>query len=226
MSATDFTAIRESIALGREQEAASGDLAAHLSAVASRLHHAIGLPAERPIEALLQFVIRYVEEVPESLTALSRLLREADIYEQGQTFIAIARDFFFKPPELVQAHTGLHALIDQAYLAHRLLEEINDRLLMLGGAPLTPMNMTMANIVVHDILGDEFANQLDLAVHYAIESLFHPQDLAANRRLTDFLHDQKAAHWRDHLQRWPCLAEDSAIAINLGSAHAARMPVH
>lgn len=226
MSTDPLDDIRASIALARTQEARSGELGEHLAMLAPRLHRAIGLPTDQPEEALLEFVVGYIDQVPENLQALSNLLEEAHLHQQGQVFINIAQDFFLKPPQLVREHSGLQALIDQAYLAHRLLEELNDRLFMLGGAPLIPMDMTMANIVMHDILGEDFANQLDLAVHYAIEALCDPQDLAANRQLKDFLHQQKTVHWEDHLQRWPCLVERSAISVNFPAETASPIATH
>lgn len=226
MSTDPLEDIRASIALARAQESQYGELRDHLAALAERLHRAIGLPEEQPVEALLQFVVGYIEQVPENLEALDNLLEEAHLHQQGRVFINIAQDFFLKPPQMVKEHSGLRALIDQAYLAHRLLEELNDRLLMLGGAPLIPMDMTMANIVMHDILGETFANQLDLAVHYAIEALCDPQDLAANRQLKNFLHKQKIVHWEDHLQRWPCLVERSAISLKFPANLAAPMATH
>ncbi len=207
--------IRQSIKLAERQEAQTHDLQNYLCASLPRLHKAIDLPDENPNQALLNFVVQYIEHVPDVLETLTTLLKEADIYEACEVFIHIAEDFFLKPPEIIQTHTGLHALIDEAYLAHRLMEEVNDRLIMLCGVPLTPMDMTLANIIVHDLLGEEYANQLDLAVHYAIEALFN-QDELDNGQLRAMLKVKNIKHWKDVLKRWPGIhGNDGDILLNL-----------
>lgn len=214
MSEHKIQLIRESIFRARHEEAASGQLLYCLEAMAPRLHQAIRLPDEQPARALLKFVTSYIEHVPDFLEALTELMLAAKIYDHGKVFITIAEDFFLHPPEIAQQHSGLHSLIDEAYLAHRLMEEVNDRVLMACGIPLTPMDMTLSNIVVHDLLGDEYANQLDLAVHFAIETLFNSSNLIGSSVLADFVAQHRRADWDQLLKQWPCLAGDSAITLN------------
>lgn len=215
MSESAILHIRQSIALAREHEKESQQLQKFLRARLPSLHPSIALPQDNAVQALLEFVERYIEHVPDFLEALQEFMREANIYDYGKTFIAIAEDFFLQPPELVREHFGLQALIDEAYLAHRLVEEINDRLELSCGTLLAPMDMTLSNIIVHDILGEEFANQLDLAVHYAVEALFAQDDLANQAQCSNWLADQHANRWREALKRWPSLAGDNSIRINL-----------
>lgn len=214
MSAQKISTIRQSIQLARREEAQSGELFHYLEAIAPRMHQAIQLPDENPACTLLQFVTRYIEHVPDFLEALTELMQTAKIYDDGKAFISIAEDFFIQPPEVVQQHAGLHALIDEAYLAHRLMEEVNDRILMTCGVPLTPMNMTLSNIVIHDLIGEEYANQLDLAVHFAIESLFDNSNLMGSSLLADYVTQHSRLSWDQLSQQWPCLAGDSAITVS------------
>lgn len=218
--------IRGAIAQARAEEVRTGQLETYLAALAPSLHHAIALPNENPVEALLQFVIRYIDNVPDFLETLDGLMRASGIDRHGRVFLTIAEDFFLQPPELVQHDCGLKALIDEAYLAHRLIEEVNDRLLMLCGLPLTPMDMTLSNIIVHDLLGEEFANQLDLAVHYAIEALFQPDNLAESANLAQFVASHKASDWGERLRNWPCLAGDSAIHLNFANGISTKVTEH
>lgn len=228
MSEHKLLLIRESISLARSQEAQTGELLNYLNAFSPQLHQAIQLPQHEPAEALLDFVTRYVEQVPNFLEALTQLLREAKIYEHGKVFLTIAEDFFLEPPAVAQQHQGLHALIDEAYLAHRLMEEVNDRMLMSCGVPLIPMDTTLANIVVHDLLGEEYANQLDLAVHFAIETLFDSGNLLGSTMLADFIAQHNRQRWQELLKQWPCLAGDSSISLDLSgdTAGGGRASIH
>jgi len=146
---------------------------------------------------------------------LTELMQKAGIYEQAQVFIEIAEDYFLKPPDVVREHAGLQALIDEAYLAHRLIEEINDQVMVDCGLPLAPIDMTVSNIVVHDLLGETFANELDLAVHYSVEALFQHLKLSDNPKFQAYVDQHKTNGWEDVLERWPCLINDASIELNL-----------
>lgn len=207
--------IRESIAVARKTEAEKHTLEYYLKDRLPSLHHSITLPEENPHQALLEFVIRYIEHVPDFIEALVELTQDAGIYDYAKTFIAIAEDYFLKPRELMNERSGMQMLIDEAYLAHRLIEEINDRITLVCGIPLAPLDTTLSNIIVHDILGEEFANQLDLAVHYAIEALFNTDSLLRDDNFKNYVNKHKYNGWDEVKKRWPCLAEDSAISLNL-----------
>lgn len=207
--------LRELIHEARQHEQRTHAFRHYLTAMTPRLHRAIQLPEAAPEETLLEFVVRYLENVPDFLEALTHCMQTAGVYAHGKIFTDIAREFFAGEPE---AQASLHALLDKAYLAHRLIEEVNDRLLMLCGVPLAPMDMTMSNIVIHELLGEEFANQLDMAVHYAVETLFNPEGMADKQRLEEFLSQHQAGQWRERLTDWPCFAQDCAISLLLDDA--------
>lgn len=215
MSEQRILYIRESIAEAQRIEAQNHRLREFLAAKLPELHHSITLPIGKGLESLEQFVTNYIEHVPDFLEALTDLTRAAGVYDYAKTFLEIAEDYFFAPPELVDGHDGLLALVDEAYLAHRLVEEVNDRVMMASGVPLAPMDMTLSNIIVHDLLGDEFANQLDLAVHYSIESLFQSDSFFRNADFSGYLETGSQSDWHQVIEKWPCLAGDQSITLNL-----------
>ncbi|HEY6130583.1 MAG TPA: hypothetical protein VIV27_01125, partial [Halioglobus sp.] len=69
------------------------------------------------------------------------------------------------------------ALLDEAFLAHRLLEEVNDRHIRHLQRPLLLLDMTEANIIVHHLLGDAFANRLEQLVQFTAAQLLHLEHL-------------------------------------------------
>ncbi len=207
--------IRETIQQAQCAETQTRALSRHLRAQARRLHPAIRLPKDNAHQVLLEFVTRYIQRVPDFLEALSTLMREAGIHDQGKRFVEIAEDFFVAAPEPGAEQAGLYGLIDEAYLTHRLIEEINDRVTLLCGAPLLPLDMTFSNLVVHELLGEEFANQLDLAVHYAIEVLFPLETLRENTDFINYINHCRRRGWSDTLRRWPSLAGDPAALLQL-----------
>jgi hypothetical protein len=219
MTETKLSQIRTAIAAACRQEEQTHQLKIYLTSLAPRLHKAISLPQENSAAALLQFVVRYIEHAPDFLAALATAMERNGVLNHGSVFLEIATDFFLQPPEVVHRDGGLRALIDEAYLTHRLIEEINDRLLILCGVPLAPMDMTMANIIVHQLLGEEFANQLDLAVHYAVEALFQPDQLSGDSRLARFVVQHTHSAGSD-ITNWPSMTDDAEIHLNFAASSA------
>ncbi len=76
-------------------------------------------------------------------------------------------------PDDLPQDGGLEALLDEAFLAHRLLEEVNDHHIRHLQRPLLPLDMTEANIIVHHLLGDEFATRLEQLVQFTAAQLLH-----------------------------------------------------
>lgn len=216
MSTRRTVQIREAITTAQQLEEQNQALRSFIAAKLPALHHLVALPEHNPEDGLVEFVTNYIKHVPDFIEALDELTRSAGIYSYAERFLSMAEDFFMHPLELVVSeHSGMHQLIDEAYLAHRLIEEINDRTAVAYGIPLAPMDMTMSNIIIHELLGEEFANQLDLAVHYAIESYFNSEEFAEDPAFLRYVEMRRKVGWQDTLERWPCLAGDSAVSITL-----------
>tara|TARA_R110000850_G_scaffold137177_2_gene258341 strand:- start:4057 stop:4713 length:657 start_codon:yes stop_codon:yes gene_type:complete len=188
-------------------------LIARLQVRSSTLHNAISLSADVAPLLLADFVVRYIEHVPDFIEAIHTITRDANINQQVDPLLKVAVDYFLRPPELVRGSSTLQVLLAEAYLAHRLLEEINDRFISLCGSPLVPMDTTRANIVAHELIGEPFAIELDQAV------LFSADILLTEHHFTGAAFDHFFAHHRAHgwsveLSRWPCLAADRSIFVN------------
>jgi hypothetical protein len=217
MTTPNTLKIRQLIDDAKKQDALDSALTCFAASKITQLHHTIKLPSEDPASVLARFITSYIEHVPDFLDALTALMLEADIYEQGSVFLTIAEEFFIAPPELVSEHTGLVALLDEAYLSHRMIEEVSDRILLACGTPLSPMDMNTSNVIVHSLLGDDFANQLDLAVHYSIEALFDHNGLLNTPTCSRYIQKHQENCWKDILDRWPCLAGDASISLDMDS---------
>lgn len=204
--------IRDLVAQARSQEQASGQLRRILEARSARLHDAIRLPPEQAAAVLEDFVVRYIEHVPEFIEAIGDITREAGLERHIQPLLNIARDYFLSPPDLISGHSQLEALLDEAYLAHRLLEEINDRFISYCGIPLAPMDTTRANVIAHELIGEPFANELDQAVLFSAELLLteHP---FGGESFEHYVRRHKDRGWSEELRRWPCLATNLDIDL-------------
>ena len=214
-SSNQIDEIRDRIAQAIAHEQSTALLQSQFANNIDRLHNAITLPENNEVSALMDFVVQYIEHVPKFIEAISSIANDAGIEEYSQTFMAIARDYFVSPPDAISSneHSGLIGLMDEAYLAHRLIEELNDRLIGQIGIPLAPMDMTRANIIIHHLIGEPFANELDLAVHYSIESLIPRDKLFKSDVFLSYIEEHKKHGWSNELDRWPCLASDLSISL-------------
>ncbi len=143
------------------------------------------------------------------------MAREAGIAAEVEPLLKIASDYFLSPPSLVDGHDPLEALLDEAYLAHRLLEEVNDRFMAQSGIPLAPMDMTMPNIIAHELIGEPFANELDQAVLFSAELLLNEHRLEGEN-VRRYVHQHRQEGWDKELARWPCLQADLTIEVDFG----------
>ncbi len=208
--------IRQLIDNARNQDCATSQLRSLLALRLKQLHDAIKLPPEEAADFLAEFVIRYIGQVPEFIEAISEISREAGIYDGVVPLLNIASDYFISPPTIIGGHQQLEAMLDEAYLAHRLLEEINDRFISYCGIPLAPMDMTRANVIAHELIGEPYANELDQAVLFSAELLLNQYSFGG-KDFQDYISTHKRRGWSQELQRWPCLAEDLAIVLDFSS---------
>lgn len=207
-------ALREQIQLALVQEASSGALARQLQNQLDLLHPTIQLPASDAHGVLTRFVTSYVEQVPDVLDAAHAVAREAGIEAQVKPVLKLAEQFFLSPPSILEGHQGLDALLDEAYLAHRLVEEVNDRYITHLGQPLIPLDTTVANVIAHQLIGEPFANQLDEAVHHAVDGLLDEQvfqQSSVQEYRTRLSNPQTVAAW----QNWPCLSRQLGVELGL-----------
>ncbi len=181
-----------------------------------RLHEAIKLPPQEASTLLATFITRYIGQVPEFIDVIIQMSKEAGIYDGVAPLLDIAIDYFLTPPEIISNHNQLEALLYAAYLAHRLLEEINDRFIGYCGIPLAPMDMTRANVVAHELIGEPFANELDQAVLFSAELLLDQQSFAGEN-FQQYIAMHKHRGWSLELERWPCLTENLAIVLDFNN---------
>ncbi|BFT60513.1 hypothetical protein [Pseudomonas moorei] len=207
-------ALREQIQKAQQHEAETGLLTRQLESKLPHLHPSIQLPDADAKGVLTRFVAAYIDEVPELLDAANEVAREAGIESQIKPVLTIAEQYFLQPPAIMAGHVGLDSLLDEAYLAHRFVEEVNDLYIKHFGQPLIPLDMTVANLIAHQLIGEEFANQLDEAVHHAIDEMLHEESFALEsvEAYRETLSSPgTGAAWK----RWPCMSRRLGVGLEL-----------
>ncbi len=169
--------IQDTIDAALAHEARTGHLRHHLELALPELHETLMLPPDGPLDALMGFVTRYVQSVPGCLRLVTAVSRRMGFFDYAAPFLHLAEDYFLHPPDELATQMGLQAILDEAFLAHRLLEEVNDHHIRHVGSPLLPLDMTEANIIVHHLLGDDFAVRLEELVQFTAGRLLDKEHL-------------------------------------------------
>lgn len=209
--------IQAIIEAARVHEQQTGDLKSLLTQQLPSLHAAIKLPNHNSVEALHTFIVDYIKHVPQFIEAINGMAQDANIDEPASYVLEIASNFFLDPPQLMEAHTGMQALMDESYLAHRLIEEVNDRFIAMCGQPLAPMDMTRSNLIIHYLIGEPFANELDSAVQYSVDLIMARHSDMQSEAFQAYIEEHQNNGWQKEINRWPCLAEDLSIHLNFNN---------
>lgn len=165
--------IKTTISAALRQESETGQLRARIEQQLPQIRNKLLLPEQAPVDALMAFITSYVESVPSCLRLVTAVSKRLGFFDYAAPFLHLAEDYFLQPPDDLPQDGGLEALLDESFLAHRLLEEVNDHHIRHLQRPLLPLDMTEANIIVHHLLGDEFATRLEQLVQYTAAQLLH-----------------------------------------------------
>jgi len=186
-------------------------LVAYLNERVKHLHHSINLCENDGTAALASFIERYVELVPDFIRAFEDFLSMAGIGGEIARQVVTAKEFLDAPVEVVSNEESLEAHMYQAYLAHRLLEELNDVLNACYHCPVIPVDMTRSNLIVHHIIGEPFANQIDGAIQLLNDKLVAA--INGDEAMQAKLHDYASTLSNDPVTRYPCLTDSSNIRL-------------
>lgn len=188
-------------------------LESFLRSKSADLHGSINTGGGDAIQNLIGFVRQYINSSTVDLSEFKRNTVQAGIETDTDGLFNIAADYFLKPLDITDKHTGLLNLMDAAYLSHRLLEEINDHFLANSGITLCSTDNTHANLIMHSLIGEEFANELDTAVYYSTEILMSDTRLFRKPCFLQFVRSRLNQTSLD----FPRLEEDDAVHLSFSS---------
>ncbi|MEZ0149180.1 MAG: hypothetical protein AB9Q19_07650 [Candidatus Reddybacter sp.] len=216
--------LRRDIERAKVIEHQSGLLAAQLQLKAPFLHRAIQMPLDNAVPVLLDFVVRYTEHVAEFVDVLSIIGINANCCEYTEAVVNFCTGAFDQILPLLNGQNELATLMAQAYIAHRVIEEVNEHFSQQCNEPLIPMDMTRSNLIIHQLIGEPLANQLDLVAQDVAEQL--ERDYL---RLDSGIFDQNASReiaWGIEVTHWPCLTDTLAVGLLLGQGSTNTASIH
>ena len=208
-------AVLEIIDQARRQEARSGAFLRQMKEKAARLPGSVVVDGYQPATSLFQFAVEYIEMAPRLVECVDACAREAGITELFQPFIDAATRYFTQPSVQLVRYDGLDGLLIRAYLCHRLMEEMHDNNRSTRASELIDLEATRANLLVHELIGEPFANELDDAITVTVLQIAGTPDYY-DLDLEPFIDQVNNQAWDWMRQYWENLLERNHIRFALG----------
>lgn len=190
-------------ALQQAMNAPDGDqnLARFISTFQRKHPHLLSVEDGRLEQRLSTFLTDYVRLLPVLLVELDQACLSLRLEVASQQLLAIL-DQFIAAIEPGRFDYGLVGVLDKLYFGHRLVEELHDHLFMHQGLPMLSWDTTLANLLVHTLIGDNYATRLDLT---ALEIVDHLPKLDADT----------PAVTTNVATPWPCLIREHGLKLSL-----------
>ena len=209
-------ALQQLIQKSVNEEQQTGELHQLLQQRLETVERIVQLPEIEALERLYEFVIRYIQQVPQMLEDLHQGAVEAGLLNYVSPILEVVEGFFMAPPKELNSDSGLVALMDEAFLAHRLFEEVNDTYIMRVGQPMIPFDMTMSNVIVHSLIGEPYANDLEQVVMVATKGIFGEEKAyEKNEKFLAFMDKKDNDNLIKIAQRWPCMSTQMGLDSHL-----------
>ncbi|PTY37578.1 hypothetical protein BGP77_13860 [Saccharospirillum sp. MSK14-1] len=152
---------------------------------------------EHPLTAFLN---DYVRLLPGLLVEIDQSCHSLNIAGTSQQLLVIL-DQFFAAIEPARFDYGLVGVLDKVYFGHRLVEELHDQLMMRHGQPMISWDTTLANLLVHTLIGDSYAIRLDMTAQEIVGYL-PTADAPVTPQANGHIH-------------WPCLVREHGLSLLL-----------
>jgi len=211
-----FEKLGEVINRAKGHEQSTGQLSLHLQKVTEGLHSSVTIKNKKHSPAALaNFVIKYIEHAPKFLSVMAKASTETSMIGLTLPIIKVSEDFFLHPPEILGHEESLQRLMEAAYLTHRLIEEVNDRFLLETGQALVPVDMITANLIIHNLIGEPFSNQLDDFCFELAKEVVQPSTFQEERFPETLISEKKQIAWTKAWLHWSELLEENHVGLRL-----------
>lgn len=207
-------AVLEIIDQARRKEARSGTFLRQMKEKVNQLPTSIVVGGSNPATSLFQFAIEYIEMAPRLIECVDACAQEAGIQELFRPFIDGAARYFTQPSVLLVQYDGLDGLLIRAYMCHRLMEEMHDNNRSIRASELIDLEATRANLLVHELIGEPFANELDDAITITVLQIAGTPDYYS-LDLEPFVNQVNNRAWDWMRQFWEHLLDRNHIQFSL-----------
>lgn len=126
-------------------------------------------PDDNELERGTQFVISYVEQVPYMLKVAITAAGNVGLEKEMEQIVETVISYWEQDEDVIPDHLGIIGLLDDAYCSLVTLQSVSDHYLLQTGKHMFPEDLSTANRVMRQIIGDPYVAELDLFVTNAIK---------------------------------------------------------
>lgn len=144
---------------------AEGDLLELLSVVADRNGVT---PVQEELAKGARFVLGYVEQVPYMLKVATTAAANVGLDTEMEHILGMVRSYWAQDLDVIPDHLGVIGLLDDAYCSLTSLQAVSDHYQLQTGKYLFPDDLTAANRMMRQIIGEPYITDLDRFVTNAI----------------------------------------------------------
>jgi hypothetical protein len=150
---------------------------------------------------LAQMIDNYLKTLPTLINEFDQQCKILGWHSLTHKTDSLLLDFFDEIDAQIQEE-GVIGILDRVYFAHRVIEELHDRMICKLGYPVLSWDMTMANLLVHQMLGTHYSTHLDQTAMELCEKLLVE------------LPEQSEQVQKKATQIWPCFCEQFDVDMN------------
>lgn len=161
----NIKAINSMVADAASGQSAEQDLGRLLSAVAARNRVQ---PSGATLAAGVQFVVGYLEQVPYMLQVAITAARTVGLEAEMHEVVSMVQRYWEQDEDIIPDHLGVIGILDDAYCSLTTLQTFSDHYQLQTGKHLFPEDLTAANRVMREIIGEPYVGDLDRFVTRAI----------------------------------------------------------
>lgn len=198
----------------RRQEARSGEFFRQMRVKAAALPGSIVVEGYQPATCLFQFALEYIEMAPRLIQCVDDCARRAGKSAEFRPLITSATRYFTQPSILLAHYAGLDGLLIKAYLCHRLMEEMYENNHSTRRSQLVHMDVTRANLLAHQMIGEPFANELDQSIIVTMLQIAGSPDYY-ELNLDPFVNELRNEAWDWMREYWENLLTRNHIRFTL-----------
>jgi len=166
------------------------------------LHKAIILEGQDPALDLSRFALDYIKLVPEAIGQMNECIRLEAKYAVLQPSVDLAIRLFTQPADTSTA--DIFSLLPRAYQCHRLIEELYDNNHSLRTNQYLSNQITQANLLAHQLVSEEVANDIDGATFAVFGQLVSLPDFY-QLDLNGLVDDKVNQRWATIRECWKTL---------------------
>ncbi len=146
-------------------EHAAADLHDLLAVVAERNG---AIPDEVELASGARFVLGYIEQVPYMLKVAITAAANVGLEEQMARILDTVTLYWAQDEDIIPDHLGIIGLLDDAYCSLTTLQVFSDHYRLQTGKHMFPDDLSAANRMMRQVIGEPYTGELDRFVSRAI----------------------------------------------------------